>query len=63
MFDKFAYEVIKNNPQVVNALDRLNNLRNSDGQRRGFLRIESNLRQEANNAYYALVNKIKNIAP
>lgn len=63
VFDKSAFDIIKNDPQVVNAIDRLNNLKNPDGQRRAFLRIENGLRQNANNAYFALVNRIKDIAP
>ena len=44
-------------------MNRLNNLRNPDGQRRAFLRIENDLRQNTDRAYYALVDKIKDIAP
>ena len=63
VFDTSAFNVIKNSTQVINAMNRLNNLRNPDGQRRAFLRIENDLRQNTDRAYYALVDKIKDIAP
>ena len=63
VFDKNAFDVIKNDPRVINAMNRLNNLKTSNNQKQGFLRIESGLRQESNNAYYALVDRIKNLTP
>jgi hypothetical protein len=63
VFDKNAYDIVKNHPDVVAALDRLNGFRDSNGNKKGFLRLENGLRNEVNRALYALIDRIKNINP
>jgi hypothetical protein len=63
VFDYDAYQIIRYEPEVVVALADLNAERNVNNQRRAFLRLERNLRSEADRAYYALINLVKNLQP
>lgn len=63
VFDKDAYEVIKNLPSVREAIIKLNANKNAAGEQMSFLRLESSLHYEAERAYYGIRDKIMNINP
>ena len=58
VFDKEAYDVIKQDPRVRSAYIRLQSIMVNNTEA-GFLRLVSGLRPETSRAYYALVDLIK----
>ena len=63
VFDYNAFQVIKDDPDVIAAIADLNSQKNSDNQQKAFIRLESGLRAEADRAYYALRDLTINLQP
>ena len=64
VFDKSAFSKLLNSPMGVDALKqlgRLTGIKNSQGEQRGFLRLENGLTSDAQKALYGLKDILKNI--
>lgn len=64
VFDKAAFGKLLNSPmgkEALKQLGRLTGIQNSEGEQRGFLRLENNLSSDSQRALYGLKDKLKNI--
>jgi hypothetical protein len=63
VFDLPAFNIIKNDVAVQAAISKLATIKNQYGEQKAFLRLENNLHYEADRAFYAIKDRIKNLNP
>lgn len=63
VFDLPAFNIIKNDVAVQAAISKLATIKNKYGEQKAFLRLENNLHYEADRAFYAIKDRIKNLNP
>lgn len=64
VFDQEAWKKLKNSnlgPQAINEITSMSTIKNSDGEQKIFFRIEEGLTKDANRAFFALKDRIKNL--